>query len=203
MLSTMEGLKLIIAAHVGRGEQEIFEGLFVGAKCAPAMDEGDLLGDAQETVGPVQGGVSASDNQNSPVSEQFQILDIVVDPFSLHALDVGDVKGTRDKGAHACGNDHRAGEVDVAWLGLHFQQASGVLDKPGHFFVQADPGGKFHGLFYLTIDKFAGQDLGEPRNVVDVFVGVEGGQLAAKLGEAIYDLGRGGAQARIEGSKQT
>jgi hypothetical protein len=174
------------------------------------VDEDDLAGNVQQAAGPIQGGVAATHHQHALVPEVLQVVDIIVDALALHALDVGNVEATGHKGADAGGDDDRAGEVGVARFGLELDQVIGIwpaLDgargsESDHLFVQANGGRELHRLLDLAVHKLTGQDLGKAGKVIDVLVGVEGGQLAAELGQAIDDLGPGIPQPCVKGGKE-
>ena len=71
-----------------------------------------------------------------------------------------------------------------------------------HLLVEADGGGVLHGLIGERSDQIFGQDLGKSGHVVDVFLGIQRGQLAAELGQRVDDLGLHLPHARVEGPEQ-
>jgi hypothetical protein len=86
---SMDGLQFVEAEYITGGEQNLFDGLLVGAEGAPAMDEGDLGSSIQQVMGPIQGGVAAADDQHALSAKHLQVFDEIVKPLALHAFDIG------------------------------------------------------------------------------------------------------------------
>jgi hypothetical protein len=51
-------------------------------------------------------------------------------------------------------------------------------------------GAELQALFHAEVDELLTEDLGMARDVVDVFLGIDGGDLAAELAEALDDADR-------------
>ena len=88
-------------------------------------------------------------------------------------------------------------------IGRQGESLVGFLREAQYFLHQADRRRKARSLNDHLGGQVAGQDFGKARHVVDVFFGIEGGQLAAEFGQAVNDLGLHLAHSGIECAEQT
>ena len=72
----------------------------------------------------------------------------------------------------------------------------------GHLFAEMDVGAELQSLFYAKVDELLTEDLRMARDVINMLLGIDGGDLAAELAEALDDADRRVSVARVVGGRE-
>ncbi|GBC72325.1 hypothetical protein HRbin03_00152 [archaeon HR03] len=145
---------------------------------APSVNKVNLGRDVFEVEGPVDSGVTASDNNHPLVPEHPLVPDRVVDTLVLKPLNRGVPKFTRCKRSMSGGDEHGFGEVDALVSGqldysaVKPRQVKNSLGEMESRVVCAR-------LLIQIFRQIFGQYFRESCDVVDEFIWVKGCQLPA------------------------
>ena len=120
--------------------------------------------------------------------------------FKEGGLGEGECVGLEGAGAGA--QEDGFGEVGVLFGGDavagELREVFECLDS----LAEVDGGVVLEGLFDEVLREVFGEDLGEAGDVVDIFFGVEGGELPAEDVEGVDELGFHVAEAGVEGGEE-
>ena len=122
-----------------------------------------------------------------------------MEALALPFVDPVDPELARLECAVTGGDDQRARDVWAALVGADREQLLAVLAhalEALHLLAEPHLGAVLQALLGAELDQLRAEDLRMARDVVDVLLGVDGGDLAAELLEALDDPNRGVAVAR-------
>ena len=109
---------------------------------------------------------------------------------ALPGVDVLDLELARLEGAVPCGDDERPGRERLALVRREDEDLLAVGADPLEvldLLPEVDVGSELEALLDAEVDERLALDLRVPGDVVDVLLGIDGGDLAAELSEALDD----------------
>ena len=176
------------------------------AEAVAAMDERDRqVGRVLEPERPVERRVAAADDDAVLALEDVLARDEVVEPAALPVVDPLELELPRLEGAVAGGHDQRPREELLARLRRQSEELLAVLRDAreiGDLFVEMDVGAELEPLLDAEVDEILAPDLRVAGDVVDVLLGIDRGDLAAELAEALDDANGRVAMARVVGGRE-
>src|SRR5215213_11118597 len=124
----------------------------------------------------------------APVAEDLLLAHEVVETSPLPLVDAVDAELPRLEGAVAGGDDQRAREIGAALVGADGEDLLPVVIDTVerlHLFPQPDLGAVLEALLRAEVDERLSENLRVTRDVVDVLLGVDGGDLSPELLETL------------------
>ena len=186
----------------GVGGVELSRGLGGGAELGAAVHDVDLGRNVFQAEGPIDGAVAAAGDDDVAVAEVLAAFDEVLDGAGVfEGLEAFEGGAVRAEGAGAGGEEDGLGVDRVTLVGAEGEGAGLALES---FDPAAEEARDVEGgdLRLEVGDEVAGLDRGVGGDVVDGFLGVEGGALAADFGEGVDEKGAQLEHAALEGGEE-
>ena len=156
-------------------------------KTVAPVDHHDRLGDPLQVHRPVERRVTAADDQDPLAGERLQIQHAIVQPFVVPPVDVFERQLARGERADAARDQDRPAGILVL-VGHDREARLPVLlaaAQPGDLFRQVHRRLPLQALLGEPFHQVLRENLRKSRNVEDVFLGIERGQLTAHLIEIV------------------
>ena len=171
-----------------------------------AMDQDDALGLVGAFRGeiqrPVQRRVAAAHHHQVLAGELGRVLHAIVDLGSLELLEAVHLERARLEGAHAGGDEDRAGEETRAPGGLDEEAPIRLARHRGDFLAEVKGGAEGFDLPQQAVGQLLAGAHGHGGNVIDRLVGIELDALAAGIAERVDHMGLDLQQAELEHLEQ-
>src|SRR5262245_26806591 len=166
------------------------------------MNERDRqVGGVLEAERPVERRVAAADDHTAFAGEHVLLADEVVEPAALPVVDPVDPELARLERAVAGGDDDRLRLDRLAGRGRNGLDLIARREL-AHLLAKEDVGAELESLLGAEVDEGLTLDLRMARDVVDVLLRVDRGDLAAELLEALEDADGRLAMAGVVGSRE-
>ncbi len=175
------------------------------AEAVPPVDHDDGLGDALQIHGPVECRVAPAHDQHPLAAKHLRIEHPVVEALPHPLLRALERQRAGRKRPDAARDQERPGGILPALGDEHEPRRAvrALAAQPHHLLAQVYRRAELRGLVGQALHQVFRQDFGEARHVEDVFLRIQGRELAADVVQIVDQPAGGPAHPGVERAEKS